>query len=1753
MTNKVQGWKRAVALLAACMMIFVMLPVGAFAQTMEETEPFSFAVTWTDALGQPQMAQAARITYEGFEDCFWVQVPQDAALDALTLQALDLTSVYSFDLNGQVLPLVMDAGASLTNTEPVLVTGYTADLMQSIAVYLYVSTFTALPDPPQQLPAQDALVTVKYQTAEGLPVASDTYETLTDGVHEVFAWPEDLQDGYELDGSMSQTVSVQGGVASPAEVVFIYRQAAQPTPVSVQVTVRYVDELGNPLAQEQSLMLAEGANSVEALVIDGYQVMGESTHLVIVTADGASETEVVFVYQSLATQEPTAEPTIEPTEEPTEEPTMEPIVDLPTAEPTMEPTAEPETPVQAQVTVRYLDFFGAELAPAQVLFFSDGLYPVAALTFENYQLSGEEAVVVNVQGGVAQPAEVIFYYAPVQPEIPTEAPTEIPVETPVPTETVTEAPTQEPTAEPTEEPTQEPVVEPTQDPGVSPDGKEYVAEVCIRYWSEDGEIVAEDTYQKLVEGENIVSPNPQDLETNFELLEPYSVVVTVKNGVPDQDPVVFYYEYQSQPIVIFTPVPTAEPTAEPTVEPTQEPQKQYAAVTVTYLNAGDGTAVVPATTVNCEYGQTTLITPAIDAEMMNLELVSEAQVAVQVDAQGNASPQEVMFLYRLISTGEEAVQLPVWYYSKDRNVAIASPTTFACYPGENQVVPNPLDMPAGVYELADEPMKIVTLTDDGLSQDHVVFYYQVAPVQVTVKYVCDGKEIWAAQQVSCPAGSTLITPDAQGLNSDYALTGAESYDIWVDENGADPAEVTFTYTYTPSNPAPKVAFVNVNYVGADGQIFYNTVATCFENAANRVEVDWNTASVYGYAPIDLQGESAYDVTVDAEGIASPAQITFTFGHSAAEPTETPAPSVSSQIISVYYRTREGLDVASRQEFQCQVGNNLVEANPVDLKEDYVLDDESSKYAVLSEDGQLTPSEIIFYYKELPKATATPLPYEVEPMDGYGYPTSNGINFRTGPSTSDSEVLRQVDKSDLAHISGKVVNNKNEEWFLVEFEDQQGFIKGTVLRQLTEAEIAALFHYTLAPTQEPTPSPTPIPDGAAIDLWGYTNAGSVGFRKETKVTGDTLIKRIDKNTKLWVYSSETVDDTKWYNVMVGGREGFIVADYITLYSREESEKLQSQFSSPMPTQEPTASPTPEITATPEVTATPEASQNPDTPAPTAEPTATPAAYKGYALTMWQIALRTGVTEDTTLEWLPVDSLVYVSAQTYVDGEAWSSVQAMKSRNFGFVQDEALRYITADEAQPYLDQLKEPQETATATPVPTQQEGYAMTLGDGVPLRAFPDAIGEIYLLIPYGQVAIVRGQTYVNGDTWHMVQYNGQWGYVREDQMRMLSQEEAEAYLQSQQATPIPDVTPAATAEPVTSNSLSSYGHVQSNAKVNLRSEPTVESSRLRLLENNAFALVLGTVQNSEGTWYHVSQAGTEGYIRGDYFKVLTLGELTEFLQSKEYLDANSSSSTTGSSSSQIQPVEDFNKTQWTNPALNVSYEPFNPYATPTPDPEQLPTQSPTPIVTATPSPTPEIAPVGGTTPPASTTETGGGSALPWVLLGLAAVGGGGAYYAYSMHKQNERRRQAVRAQQAQRARAAQQPQMRAAHNNPAAAQQRAYGQQPSSAPFMPSSASPRPTQPTSSAQTQSQAARMTQNTNPYRPVTQRQVDAYRAAQTTSGETQKYRPIQSGTAQQTNPQATQTYQATTPSTQTQQTANTTGTQRHRRSDRYRNQD
>ena len=143
--------------------------------------------------------------------------------------------------------------------------------------------------------------------------------------------------------------------------------------------------------------------------------------------------------------------------------------------------------------------------------------------------------------------------------------------------------------------------------------------------------------------------------------------------------------------------------------------------------------------------------------------------------------------------------------------------------------------------------------------------------------------------------------------------------------------------------------------------------------------------------------------------------------------------------------------------------------------------------------------------------------------------------------------------------------------------------------------------------------------------------------------------------------------------------------------------------------------------------------------------------------------------------------------------------------------------------------------------------------------------------------------------------------------------------------------------------MSCYGIVTQD-KVNFRTVADKTSGKvIRKLNKNALCLVYGSEEINGETWYRVGYESNVGYINGQYFKQMTVGEAESFLNSTLYtegLASNATSTGTGTSSgpattgtpSGIVSAEDQKVSEWVNPSSGsaVSYEPFDPFATPEP-------------------------------------------------------------------------------------------------------------------------------------------------------------------------------------------------------------------------------
>ena len=199
------------------------------------------------------------------------------------------------------------------------------------------------------------------------------------------------------------------------------------------------------------------------------------------------------------------------------------------------------------------------------------------------------------------------------------------------------------------------------------------------------------------------------------------------------------------------------------------------------------------------------------------------------------------------------------------------------------------------------------------------------------------------------------------------------------------------------------------------------------------------------------------------------------------------------------------------------------------------------------------------------------------------------------------------------------------------------------------------------------------------------------------------------------------------------------------------------------------------------------------------------------------------------------------------------------------------------------------------------------------------------------------------------QYNGQWGYVRADLVRVMGDAETKEYLaalEAAQATPTP--MPQATPEPLGPGATSAYAKLIKDS-VNLRRTPSASGTSLGRIPVNTLLLVTGTEFDGTYTWYQVNYNGMDGYVRSDMTQMLTIAELQQFLAEQAARatptpKANAGVSTTPNKNNNTSitingtPIQDLLPTDNSWSSGTGTSMPV--YATNTPDPNATPTPEP---------------------------------------------------------------------------------------------------------------------------------------------------------------------------------------------------------------------
>lgn len=807
---------------------------------------------------------------------------------------------------------------------------------------------------------------------------------------------------------------------------------------------------------------------------------------------------------------------------------------------------------------------------------------------------------------------------------------------------------------------------------------------------------------------------------------------------------------------------------------------------------------------------------------------------------------------------------------------LLGPETFV--PGVELIVP---DAPQGGAEL------IVPEAPHGSGAELIVPEAKPAMASLLVEYVHeDGWRIDSQTKVLVP-GEHWVYPESR-LTADYELLGDDYAVVYVDNSGyTQTASVTFYYRdaeepvvevirpqeterpvvevirpqeterpvvevirptateapVTQITPAQK-ATITVRYLDDRGTPIAPDQTVELPNGSHILRPDPAVVPA-GYT--SFQGIDAAEVVV-RNGRANQASVSFYFQ----KPVQTAAPERTFDV-TIYYYDTENREIAPRGTMTVKPGIHRIEAPASILSNGYELMSDAVFELTVYEDGSYdrAAEDVAFWYRpavKLPTTAKVSVRYLNE--SGKEIAAAHEVELATGQTHRVSpDVLRVPTGYDAASAEAVQVTVSAE-----------GYASPAVV------------NFVFGLRREGAN----MPAGQRIDRYGITNA-KVRFRTEPYATSNkTIIREVAKGSAVYMVANEYNDKGEmWTQVIINNQSGYMQTTYIDMLTAEASDlHARSVGATPVPTFTPAPTPTPTPT---------EVFVEYITPVPV---TPTPAA--SYAVANWGTGIRTGTgSSDYIMDWLEQDELVTVSGQFY-DSQTqntWCYIRTLDGVA-GYVQQSALRTVSQWEADWYRQQWQQQHaapaatEVITNTPVPEQWQGYAYSLMDNVYLRQMASESSRILDQMSVGEVAYVASQQYVNGATWYQVSWDGQWGYVRSDFLRRMSDEQADMYFAQLFATPTPTPTQTPTSRPGTTM-MSGYGYVKGD-QVNLRADASTSSRALLSLNRYAMCMVLDTVNVGGQKWYHVSFARTEGYIRSDLFVEMSTAEFEDFLRSDRY-------------------------------------------------------------------------------------------------------------------------------------------------------------------------------------------------------------------------------------------------------------------------------
>ena len=416
------------------------------------------------------------------------------------------------------------------------------------------------------------------------------------------------------------------------------------------------------------------------------------------------------------------------------------------------------------------------------------------------------------------------------------------------------------------------------------------------------------------------------------------------------------YTYSYADPESFTPDGMGTPV-EVTLYYTQNaPEQVNSTVTIHHRDAADtGVSLADDTTQSLPAGPYDSAAYAIGIDGYTFQ--SADPVSFNVDGAG--TPVEVTLYYA--QNAPEPVNSTVTFHHKDAATDQELTST------QQELAPNTYasaDYKTEIegYTYASAAQESFTVDGTGAPVDVTLYYNQNAPTEPVVleEYT---NQYGITTKGSLNLRSSPTTKDnnkvVQGVNKDVVMPTTQRVQS-LDNDGYSWYRVNYNGTdcyvrddcFRLLTEEEMQQYLNVEvpvkYVDqATGEAFYTTTAQCAKGGSVTVEVDLNQAQGY-----TLVSEASVQVSADANGTLTPAEVVFTFAKEQQAVKGT---------VSAIYVDEAQKPVAEPQTFERDPGNYSVNEFAINTPEGYEPLQVNVQEVIVHDDGTVEPETVVFTY------------------------------------------------------------------------------------------------------------------------------------------------------------------------------------------------------------------------------------------------------------------------------------------------------------------------------------------------------------------------------------------------------------------------------------------------------------------------------------------------------------------------------------------------------------------------------------------------------------------------------------------------------------------------------------------------------------------------------------------------------------------------------------------------------------------------